>query len=224
MLAPPCAAIQPWRFDDLSGAPDIRIQTGVSTFDDLWQEQIRAMDRAQEEMADMQRLMDQRFAAARAEARQAEQQVERQQQHGGSCGSSWQRSWERGGPGGAYHEWRSESFTVIGVPPPGCQGMHVPPAPSALHLGPLHGAGLLVAAAVAGFWAALTTTFHRRFYLTTYKESSRWLLLLAWPFLLPTSAQFRQQFVAALRGQRAPPAHKEQPKGRADGEQFGPSM
>lgn len=68
----------------------------------------------------------------------------------------------------------------------------------------------------AGFWAAATAAFHRRYHLTTYREGSRWQMLLLWPLLLLTSAEFRRQFWAALRGRRAP----EQQAGEGTGEPF----
>lgn len=53
-------------------------------------------------------------------------------------------------PSAGYQEYRSESYSVIGVPPPGrCGMMHAPP-PSALHMDPLSSLGLLLAAALAG--------------------------------------------------------------------------
>lgn len=55
---------------------------------------------------------------------------------------------------------------------------------------------------LAGFWAAATAAFNRQFSLTTYREESRWRLLLLWPLLLLTSAEFREQFWAAVRGRR----------------------
>lgn len=57
--------------------------------------------------------------------------------------------------------------------------------------------------AAAGFWAAATAAFNRRFHLTIYKEGSRWRLLLLWPVLLIVSPEFRQQFMAAVRGIRS---------------------
>lgn len=58
--------------------------------------------------------------------------------------------------------------------------------------------------APAGFWAAATAAFNRRYGLTTYREESRWRLLLLWPLLLLTSPEFREQFWAAVRhGRRA---------------------
>lgn len=53
--------------------------------------------------------------------------------------------------------------------------------------------------APAGFWAAATAAFNRRYGLTTYREESRWRLLLLWPLLLLTSPEFREQFWAAVR-------------------------
>lgn len=213
----------PWRFDDLSGASTGMSSTsGVSGFDALWQEQIRGMERAQAEMAEMHRQMDQRFEASQREMAQVQQQdggsgrgVEERQQHidggGGPCGYRWQRSERHEGPGGSYHAFRSESFTVIGVPH-GCSGVGAYAAPpSALHLGPWTGVGLLLAAGLAGFWAAATAAFAKRFHLTIYKERSRWWLLLAWPLLLLVSAEFRTEWQQAMRG------------GAAAGEKDGPS-
>lgn len=214
LAAPPCAAATPWRFDDLSGS-ESAVRSGVSTFDDLWAEQMQAMQRAQLEMTEMQRVMDQRFAAAQADAQQVEQAdgggqelVQQRQVQDGRCGYSWQRTYERSG--GSYQEWRSESFTVIGVQPPGCAGVgqHLSPPAAAAHLG---GPWLLLAAAVAGFWAAATAAFHRRFHLTIYKEGSRWRLLLLWPLLLVISPEFRQQFLAAVRGRRLAGGQQEGP-------------
>lgn len=50
---PPAAA--PTRFDDLSGSDGIR--SGMATFDDLWAEQMHAMQRAHLEMTEMQRMV-----------------------------------------------------------------------------------------------------------------------------------------------------------------------
>lgn len=187
---------QPWRFDDLTAAP-----SDMTSFDELWGQQLKAMQRAQDRMELQRREMEQRFEAVQQEA-QAAGASGRQavQEHSGPCGYHWQRSYARNGPG--YQEYRSESYSVIGVPPPGrCGMMHAPP-PSALHMDPLSSLGLLLAAALAGFWVAATAAFNRRFSLTTYREESRWRLLLLWPLLLLTSAEFREQFWAAVRGRR----------------------
>jgi hypothetical protein len=188
-------ASQQWRFDDLASSP-----SSLTSFDDLWSEQLRAMQRAQDRMELQQREMEQRFEAVQREAQPAggsgRQAV---QEHSGPCGYHWQRTYSRNGPG--YQEYRSESFAVVGAPPAHCGMMHAPPS-SALHMDPLSSLSLLLAAALAGFWAAMTTAFNRRFSLTTYREESRWRLLLLWPFLLVTSAEFREQFWAAVRGQR----------------------
>lgn len=58
-----------------------------------------------------------------------------------------------------------------------------------------------------------TAAFNRGFALTPYKEQSRWLMLLLWPVYVLVSPEFRQQWVAAVRGRR-PPASGE------DGGQF----
>ncbi|KAL4447294.1 hypothetical protein ABPG77_007327 [Micractinium sp. CCAP 211/92] len=195
----------PTRFDDLTASDGIR--DGMTTFDDLWAEQMHAMQRAQLEMSEMQRMMDQRFAAAQAEARQldgpsssGQELLQKQQTQDGRCGYRWQRSYERSS--GSYHKWRSESFTVIGVQPPGCAvtGLQLSPPAAGAHLG---APWLLLAGALAGFWAAATAAFNRRFHLTIYKEGSRWRLLLLWPVLLIVSPEFRQQFMAAVRGIRS---------------------
>lgn len=55
----------------------------------------------------------------------------------------------------------------------------------------------------AGFWAAATAAFNRGYQATVFKEESRWRLLLLWPLLLLTNAEFRQQFWAAVRGRRS---------------------
>lgn len=73
-------------------------------------------------------------------------------------------------------------------------------------------------AAAAGFWAAATAAFHRRFHMTTYKEGARWQLLLLWPLLLVISPEFRQQFLAVVRGLRAQGEQGEQPP--SDGSAF----
>lgn len=65
--------------------------------------------------------------------------------------------------------------------------------------------------AAAGFWAAATAAFYRRFHLTIYKEGSRWRLLLLWPLLLVISPEFRQQFLAAVRGRRLAGGQQEGP-------------
>ena len=52
----------------------------------------------------------------------------------------------------------------------------------------------------AGFWAAATAAFNRGYQMTTFKEDSRWRLLLLWPLLLLTNRDFRVQFWAAVRG------------------------
>lgn len=93
---------------------------------------------------------------------------------------------------------------MIGVPPSRHCGMHAAP-PSALYAGPWATLGLVAAAALAGFWAAATAAFNRRYGLTIYKEDARWRLLLLWPLLLLTSAEFREQWWAAVRGRQAGP-------------------
>lgn len=102
--------------------------------------------------------------------------------------------------GGAFRSYRSESFTVIGVPPGGC-ATYAPPATA--QLGGLAGAPLLAAAALVGFWAAAAARFHQHFQLTTFKDQHRWWMVLLWPLLLLLSSEFRQQFLAALRGRQA---------------------
>ncbi len=72
------------------------------------------------------------------------------------------------------------------------------PAAQANFLSPL----VIVAVVLAAAWAAVTAGFARRYELTTYSNASRVKLLLLWPLLAPFSASFRQQFVAALRGER----------------------
>ena len=102
--------------------------------------------------------------------------------------------------GGSYREYRSESFMVIGQPAHHCGAELAPPG---LGLGgPLASLGLLLAAALAGFWASATAALHRNYGLTSYAESARWRLLAAWPLLLLTSPEFREQFWAAVRGPR----------------------
>jgi hypothetical protein len=104
--------------------------------------------------------------------------------------------------GGSFRAYHSESFTVIGVPPSGCSTYA---QPAAAQFGGLAGAPLLAVAALVGFWAAAVARFHQCFHLTIYKEQHRWWLLLLWPLLLLFSSEFRQQFLAAVRGRQAGP-------------------
>lgn len=72
------------------------------------------------------------------------------------------------------------------------------PAHSTTFFNPL----LLIAVISAGAYAAVTAAFNRNYELTTYKQQGKWQLLLLWPFLLPFSKNFRQQFVSALKGEK----------------------
>lgn len=72
------------------------------------------------------------------------------------------------------------------------------PAHSTAAFNPL----LLLAVVMAGAYAAVTAAFNRNYGLTTYKQQGKWQLLLLWPFLIPFSNSFRQQFVSALKGEK----------------------
>lgn len=73
---------------------------------------------------------------------------------------------------------------------------------------------LFAAAILAGMYAAVAAAFTRNFHLTTYKDSSKWVLVLTWPVLALFSAAYREQFVAALRGQGLLKAQEQQQEGR----------
>ncbi len=62
---------------------------------------------------------------------------------------------------------------------------------------------LFIAALLAGAYAALAARFAKNFELTTYQARSKWPLVLLFPLLLVASPQFREQFLAAVRGLRA---------------------
>jgi hypothetical protein len=61
---------------------------------------------------------------------------------------------------------------------------------------------LVLAVVLAGAYAAVTAAFARNFSLTTYGERSRWQLLALWPVLALLNKPFREQFSAAMRGER----------------------
>ncbi len=82
----------------------------------------------------------------------------------------------------------------------------VPPPASAstAALSPAVGtAGLLGGVVLVGSYLALTVAFARNYALTNYMESKRWLLVMLWPLLFLFSPKFREQFAAAVRGQKA---------------------
>lgn len=56
---------------------------------------------------------------------------------------------------------------------------------------------------LVGSYLALTAAFARNYALTNYAESKRWLLVMLWPLLFLFSPKFREQFAAAVRGQKA---------------------
>lgn len=67
------------------------------------------------------------------------------------------------------------------------------------------GGGALLALAAAGAaYVAASMSFLRNYHLTVYAARWRWLLAALWPLLLLGSARFREQFLAAVRGQRPP--------------------
>lgn len=55
-----------------------------------------------------------------------------------------------------------------------------------------------------GAYAAVAAAFLRNFSLTTYADRARWYLVPLWPILLLFSPSFRTQFIAAVKGMRAP--------------------
>ncbi len=80
-----------------------------------------------------------------------------------------------------------------------------PPPPAAVSavapLSPFN-PGFVGALVLLGGYATLTAAFNRNYPLTNYAESKRWLLLALWPLLYLFSAKFREQFGAAIRGER----------------------
>ncbi|EFJ47020.1 hypothetical protein VOLCADRAFT_105310 [Volvox carteri f. nagariensis] len=61
---------------------------------------------------------------------------------------------------------------------------------------------LVGALVVLGGYVTLTAAFNRNYALTNYAESKRWLLMALWPLLFLFSPKFREQFAAAIRGER----------------------
>jgi hypothetical protein len=109
-------------------------------------------------------------------------------------GQSWHREErsERSTPGGYSRSWRSETVAVWGVTPA------LPPARPATAPSFLSPA-VVVAALAAGAYAAIAAAFARRFEAgTTYKKSSKALLVGLWPVLAVVSSPFRRQLRTAL--------------------------
>lgn len=90
--------------------------------------------------------------------------------------------------------------------PPAGRGHGSSPPPAAASLSPAAAgpgpAALLSVAVLVGGYAALTAAFNRNYQLTSYAEQKRWLLLALWPLLFLFSPKFREQFSAAVKGER----------------------
>lgn len=105
------------------------------------------------------------------------------------------------------------------------ESISISSGPTRYHYGPQLTAGglgpspwLFAVAMMAGAYAALAAAFTRNLRLTTYNSKTGWQLGLLWPFLVVTSKGFREQFFAAVRGQRpaaADPHNAEQKGGSA---------
>lgn len=157
-----------------------------------------AMRRLEQRMDQQFREMDQQFDRAFADLDRAQRELDAdlarsmrqlQQQE---PGVKIERREERGPGSYRYFESihiRSGSSMSITT---------LTPAPSTAVFNPL----LLIAVVMAGAYAAITAAFNRNYDLTTYKQGGKWQLLLLWPFLLPLSKSFRQQFISALKGEK----------------------
>ncbi|GAB4813580.1 hypothetical protein N2152v2_000626 [Parachlorella kessleri] len=174
---------------------------------DLWTQNSQLTGRVLRELDAMQQQMDRDLegALARAErlAQRAQQRAEEagrlaQQQAGGDGWQTYSRenSYEHRSGGGFTRGYYSERVTVM-VPH---SAPLAPPPPA--HFDLVSSIGLMAAAFVAGSWAVATAAFSSGYHLTPYREGKRWLMLLLWPLLLVTSAEFRGQFWAAVRGRR----------------------
>ncbi len=74
---------------------------------------------------------------------------------------------------GSFQMYRSESFTMIGVPPGRCSmDMYAPP-PASTHLSPLAGLGILVAATLAG---GLGRALLPGWGISMWKQDQLWVL------------------------------------------------
>ncbi|KAG2452230.1 hypothetical protein HYH02_003258 [Chlamydomonas schloesseri] len=185
---------------------------------DAMDRQFMEMDR---QFDAMQRQMDREFESAFSRAREAERQAlsdsaaaqrsssrqEQQQQlrpyyNNNAPEVDITRQEERGA--GYYRYY--ERIQITGGGGGRAYGSATPAPAAAVSLSPTAAgpgpAVLLGVAVVVGGYAALTAAFARNYQLTNYAESKRWLLLALWPLLFLFSPKFREQFSAAVKGQR----------------------
>lgn len=107
----------------------------------------------------------------------------------GSSYSFYQSIEIHSGPGGRYQSYQY-------APP------LAPPGPNW---------GLLLAAVLAGAWAAGSAALARAYSLTSYREgSTKVLLVLLWPLLALLSRSFREQFVAVVMQQQVRGSSRQQ--------------
>ncbi|GLC39906.1 hypothetical protein PLESTM_000964900 [Pleodorina starrii] len=210
----PRRAARPWRV--------VAMASNSSNLFDYMDRQFEFMERQMDrEIESMRVQVDRDVNAALSRAQAAEQQALRQQSQlfeGTRAGPNVdiQRQ-EESGPGMYRYYERiqitsgggSGRTTYIGQPPPAAAASVVAPAPS---LNPAF-VGALV---LAGGYLTLTAAFNKNYPLTNYAESKRWLLLALWPLLFLFSPKFREQFNAAVRGERAG-IGREGPAGGAGG-------
>ncbi|KAG2427458.1 hypothetical protein HXX76_012394 [Chlamydomonas incerta] len=183
---------------------------------DAMDRQFAQMDR---QFDAMQRQMDREFETAFGRARDAERlarEAERQalsDPAARSSSASFRQELLRPAPevditrqeerGAGYYRYYERIQITSGgggrahssAPPPAAASL----SPAASGPGP---AALLGVAVILGGYAALTAAFNRNYQLTSYAEQKRWLLLALWPLLFLFSPKFREQFLAAVKGER----------------------
>ncbi|GLI70943.1 hypothetical protein VaNZ11_016040 [Volvox africanus] len=194
-------------------------KASTSSIFDIMDRQFADIER---QMGAMQRQMDRDIDIALSRAREAERQADADFQRAMTGASTTSRQppffqemrpapyvdiqrQEEVSPG-AYRYYERIQITgtsggsvrgYVAQPPPVPKAAAVPVSPA---LNPVF-VGALV---VLGGFVTLTAAFNRNYSLTNYAESKRWLLLALWPLLFLFSAKFREQFAAAIRGERVP--------------------
>ncbi|GIL80644.1 hypothetical protein Vretimale_9207 [Volvox reticuliferus] len=203
-------AARPWR---------AVAKASTSSIFDVMDRQFADMER---QFGAMQRQMDRDIDMALSRAREAERQADAEFQRAmtGTSATTRQSTFfqemrpapnvdiqrqEEVSPG-AYRYYERIQITGTGggsvrgyvaQPPPVPKAAVAPVSPA---LNPVF-IGALV---VLGGYVTMTAAFSRNYALTNYAESKRWLLLALWPLLFLFSAKFREQFAAAIRGERVP--------------------
>ncbi|GIL63266.1 hypothetical protein Vafri_17367 [Volvox africanus] len=198
-----------------------RIVTKASTSSifDVMDRQFADIER---QMGAVQRQMDRDIDMALSRAREAERQADADFQRAmtGTSATSRQSPFfqeMRPGPNvdiqrqeevspGAYRYY--ERIQVTGTGGGSVRGYVAQPAPipkvAAVPVSPALNPVFIGALVVLGGVVTMTAAFNRNYALTNYAESKRWLLLALWPLLFLFSAKFREQFAAAIRGERVP--------------------